>query len=84
MVFNLIEAGYLQEAVGVAERRADLEPLSSIVHNSLAVALYAVGRTSEAVAALGFAEHLGSNAANWDFGIVNLVDKQDEIAITHF
>jgi hypothetical protein len=27
---------------------------------------------------------LGNNGANWAFGIVNLVDKQDEIAITHF
>ncbi len=84
LVFNLIEAGYLQEAVGVAERFVDLEPLSPGANGRLFETLYAVGRTSEAVEALGVAEHLGSNFANWDFGIVNLVDKQDEIAITHF
>ena len=84
LVFNLIEAGYLQEAVAVAERLVDLEPLSLRANGRLFETLYAVGRTSEAVEALGVAEHLGSNFANWDFGIVNLVDKQDEIAIAHF
>ena len=84
LVFNLIEAGYLQEAVGVAERYVDLEPLSPGAHGRLFTALYAVGRTSAAVEALEVAEHLGNSDANWEFGIVDLVDKQDEIAITHF
>ncbi len=84
LVFNLIETGYLQEALGVAERFVDLEPLSRGANGRLFETLYAVGRTSEAVEALEVADHLGSSGANWDFGIVNLVDKQDEIAITHF
>ena len=84
LFFNLIEAVYLLEAVAVAERYVDLEPLSPRANGRLSETLYAVGRTSEAMAALGVVEHLGSNFANWEFGIVNLVDKQDEIAIAHF
>jgi cytochrome c-type biogenesis protein CcmH/NrfG len=46
LVFNLMEAGYLQEAVGVAERFVDLEPLSRSANSRLFETLYAVGRTS--------------------------------------
>ena len=84
LVFNLIEAGYLQEAVAVAERLVDLEPLSLRANGRLFETLYAVGRTSEAMAALEVVDHLAPDFANWDFGIVNLVDKQDDIAIAHF
>ncbi len=84
LVFNLIEAGYLLEAVGVAERFVDLEPLLPFANFRLFETLYAVGRTSEAVAALGVADHLNADITYWDIGIVNLVDKQDDIAITHF
>jgi TolB-like protein len=81
---KLMKAGYLQDALSVAERRVELEPLSPAANNRLAEALFAVGRTSEAVAALELADQLGSTAAKWVIGAVNLVDRQDDIAIAHF
>ena len=47
-------------------------------------ALYAVGRTSEAIAALEIADQLGRYGTNWSFGTVNLVEKRDDIAIAYF
>jgi len=84
LAWGLLEAGYLQEALGVAERFIELDPLSPAANIYLADALYAVGRTSEAVAALELADQLGANIAKWDIGIVKLVEKQDDIAIAHF
>jgi len=83
-VFELTESGYLQEALGIAERFVELDPLSPVANSFLANALYALGRTSEAEAALEFADQLGSNQAKWAIGAVNLVKKQDDIAIAHF
>ena len=84
LAYDLMKAGYLQEALTVAERYVDLEPLSPAANNRLSEALLAVGRTREAVAALELADQLGSTAAKWVIGAVNLVDKRDEIAIAHF
>jgi tetratricopeptide (TPR) repeat protein len=84
LTFKLMKAGYLQEALTVAERRVELEPLSPAANNRLSEVLLAVGRTNEAVAALELADQLGSTAAKWVIGAVNLVDKQDDIAIAHF
>jgi TolB-like protein len=84
LVFGLMEAGYLQEALGVAERFVDLDPLSAAANTRLFETLYAVGRTSESLAALDLALQLGNDFAKWNFGDVNLVEKQDDIAIAHF
>jgi tetratricopeptide (TPR) repeat protein len=83
-IWDLLEAGYLQEALRVAERYIELDPLLPVANYYLVNALYAVGRTSEAVTALEVADQLGSSFANWLFGIVNLVEKRDDIAIAHF
>jgi tetratricopeptide (TPR) repeat protein len=83
-VYDLMEAGYLQEALGVAERFVELDPLSPTANSYLALALYAVGRTSEAIAALELADQLGSNFAKWRLGVVHLLQKQDDTAIAHF
>ncbi len=84
LVWYTLEAGYLREALHPAERFVDLEPLLSVAHQTLADALYAVGRDSEAVAALEVADQLGSTSAKWIIGTVNLVEKQDDIAIAQF
>ncbi|MEE8624995.1 MAG: tetratricopeptide repeat protein, partial [Acidiferrobacterales bacterium] len=83
-VFGLMEAGYLQEALGVAERFVELDPLSPVANIYLANALYSVGRTSESLAALDLALQLGHDFAKWVLGAVNLAEKQDDIATTHF
>ncbi len=82
--FPLIKAGYLQEALGVAERMVELEPLKPSANTRLGVTLYAVGHTSEAIAALDVAEQLGDKYARYVIAIMNLADKQDEAAIVHF
>lgn len=84
LTYDLMKAGYLQEALSVAERRVDLEPLSPAANSRLAEVLLAVGRTNEAIAALELAEQLGSTSAKWVIGAVNLVDKKDDIAIANF
>lgn len=84
LVWDLLEAGYLREALRLAERFVTLEPLLPAANNSLGQALYAVGRNSEAVAAMEVADQLGSTSAKWLIGNVNLAEKQDDIAIAHF
>lgn len=84
LAWDLLKAGYLQEALSVAERYVELEPLSPAANNRLSEALFAVGRTNEAIAALELADQLGSTAAKWVIGAMNLVDEKDDIAIAHF
>jgi TolB-like protein/DNA-binding winged helix-turn-helix (wHTH) protein len=84
LVYDLLEAGYLQKALRVAERFVELDPLSGVANYYLFEALYAVGRTSEALVAADLALQLGSDNLKWTIGAVNLVDKQDDIAIAHF
>jgi tetratricopeptide (TPR) repeat protein len=83
LVWDLLEAGYLREALHVAERLVALEPLMPAANNSLGQALYAVGRNSEAVAAMEVANQLGGDFAKW-LGNVYLAEKRDDIAIAHF
>jgi TolB-like protein/Flp pilus assembly protein TadD len=84
LFWYLLQAGYLQEALGVVERFVELEPLSPLAHSRLFSALYAVGRTGEAVAALELELQLGNAFAVGVLGAVNLVDNQDDSAIAHF
>jgi len=82
--WDLLAAGYLQESLGVAERFVQLDPLSPIANAILADALYAVGRTEEALTALDLALQFGNDSVKWVIGEVNLLEKQDDIAIAHF
>jgi tetratricopeptide (TPR) repeat protein len=84
LVWDFLEAGYLQKALRLAERLVELEPLSLVANQRLFESLYAVGRTSEAVAALEIAAELGMDNARLAMGMVNLVEKRDDSAITHF
>ncbi len=86
LTFLLMEYGYLEEAVRAAERYVELDPLSLIALSYRAATLYAVGRDSEAVAALEFANppDLDPSYFKWIFAGVNLVENQDETAIEHF
>ena len=84
LIWDLLQAGYLREALSIAERFVILDPLSPIANFRLFESLYAVGRTNEAVAALELAAQLGMDSAKWSLGMVNLVERQDSSAITHF
>jgi len=82
--WDLLEAGYLQEALGIAERYVQIDPLSPDANIRWGEALYVVGRTEEALAALDLAQQLGNDFAQWNMGELNLMEKQDDIAIAHF
>jgi tetratricopeptide (TPR) repeat protein len=83
-IFDLTESGYLLEALGVAERFVELDPLSPTANLYLANALYAVGRTKASLAARDLAIQLDNDFANLVIGEVSLVEGQDDIAIAHF
>jgi hypothetical protein len=61
LVYDLIEAGYMQEALKVAERYVKLDPLSPAAHLRLNQALYGVGRIDEALQAVALADQLGGD-----------------------
>ena len=84
LVFDLMVAGYLQEAVGVAERFVDLEPLSLRANWRLLSTLNAAGRRAEALGAREVYEQLYTLSGEWDLGVFDLVELQDEEAIKQF
>ncbi len=86
LVFLLTEYGYLQEALRVAERYVELDPLSLSAQSHWATTLYAVGRTSEAVAAIEFANQSDLDPDHWKWAIegFNLVENRHDTAIAHF
>jgi tetratricopeptide (TPR) repeat protein len=84
LIWTLLECGYFQEALGLAERFIEIDPLSAIAHNLLSGALFASGRRSEAARSMELASELGIPEAKWNLGIVALLDQRDEDAIAHF
>jgi hypothetical protein len=85
LVYDLIATGYLREALSIVERFVERNPLSLAANYVLAEALFANGRGSEAKAAMNLVDPLDSGGMNvWIFGFINLVEKQDDIAIAYF
>ena len=84
LVYDLLEAGYLQEALGVAERSVELDPSSRVANFYLFEALLAVGRTSEALVAADLTFQLGSNNVLLLIGELHLAEKRDEAAIEYY
>jgi TolB-like protein len=84
LIYDLLEAGYLREALDVAERFIVLDPLSPGANIRLAETLIAVGRRSEASAALQAATQIGSDLADSNFAYFNLFERRDDVAIAYF
>jgi TolB-like protein len=84
LAWGLSVTGYLREALGIAKRNADLDPLLKSANMRLAEALYAVGSTSEATAVLELQVKLGNDDAAVLLGLINLTAKQDDIAVEYF
>jgi TolB-like protein len=84
IIWNLQVVGYLQEALSVAERYVERDPLLPAANYYLGNALYAVGRTSEALTALELADQLGHIHAKAYISAVNTVEKRDDIAIPYY
>lgn len=84
LAWELFQKGYVQESLGFAQRNVDLDPLWLAARYRVADAFFAVGRTSEAVNELEFADQLGGGYAKWGLGEANIVEKQDDVAIAYF
>jgi len=82
--WDLTIAGYLQEALVVAERYVEVDPISLPANNSYWRALYAVGRTDDAFVAMDGFEQLGAENASWFRGKLDLNEGNDESAIAYF
>jgi tetratricopeptide (TPR) repeat protein len=82
--WNLLNVGYLQEALAVAERYVDRDPLLPAANYWYANALNALGRTSEAIAAWERAAQLDHIFAKWFISVANLVDNRDDIGIAYY
>ena len=83
LVLDLLYAGYFEEALAIAERIVELDPLSAPAHLRLAQAQLSNGRTSEAIASFEIGAQLGLPWASSWLGILYLLEEQDEIAIRH-
>ena len=83
LIILLSEQGYLEEALHYAERFVEYDPLSLTANFHLSTMLYAVGRTTEAIAALEFTEQMNLDPNFWQWTLVglNLVEGQDDVAI---
>jgi tetratricopeptide (TPR) repeat protein len=81
LVYDLLSAGYSEEALAIAERFVELDPLSASAHVELARAQLSNGRTSEAIASIEISGQLGTAGASKLLGDLYLLEEQDEIAI---
>jgi len=83
LIYDLLFVGYFAEALGLAERVVQFNPLSATAHFQLHRALKSTGRRSEALESLRDAEQLGFGSATWGIGIFNLEEKHDAVAIKY-
>jgi predicted Zn-dependent protease len=86
LVFSLTENGYLAKALRMAERYVELDPLSLTANTYLSGALYAVGRTEDAITTMEFVNrsNISPNFFTWITDGINLVEKRDATAIAQF
>ncbi len=84
LIYNLTVTGYLGEALRVAERSVEFDPLSPNANFYLGNALSATGRKSAAIPPLELALQLDNGLANWGLAAINLMENRDNIAIAHF
>ena len=83
LAYDLIEAGYLQEAVGVAQQLVELEPLAIAAHGRLSESLLAVGRYEEAQNALAVAIDLGGDILEGAVAFQYALDGRSDVATPH-
>lgn len=85
LAYLLLEYGYLDEALEVSERYVEIDPLSLIARSHWAAALYAVGRTSEAIDALDFLtwSNRDLSYASWIIAGVYLVENRAQTALAY-
>jgi tetratricopeptide (TPR) repeat protein len=81
LIYELVFAGYLQEAHRHAAQWVAREPITPLANYRLGETLFALGRIEEARAPLSFAYDQGEEFALWFMPGVNLTVGNDELAI---
>jgi len=83
LVWDLLDAGYFRDALGLAEQFVGLDPLSGFAHMTLATAQFSVGQMSEVAQSMLLAEEFGFDGVGWWPGRVALSEQRDEEAIAY-
>jgi tetratricopeptide (TPR) repeat protein len=83
LTWELMIAGYLNQALRAAEQYIDIDPLSPMAHIRYASALNATGRIDESAAELKAAAAITSDDLDWYLGESFLGAKHDQAAIEH-
>ena len=81
--WELLIAGYLQEALQTSEHYVDIDPLSSVAHIRCSVALRAAGRVPESRTEFKAAAALTSDNLDWYFGEMELYGNRDSAAVEY-
>lgn len=82
--YYLFMTGYLSEALDVAERRLDVDPISISAHGRMPPSLFGVGRVEEGFAALELFSAMDRDNEYWYVGEANLGFGRDEVAVSAF
>jgi len=80
--YDLLNVGYLQEALRCADNMVEIEPLSSLSYYRQGAAYGALGRSAEAWASWRRAGELGNSLHLWDIAINQVVEGEYEAAIS--
>ncbi len=85
LIVLLAEHGYLEEALRFAERFVELDPLSPLANFHLSTMLYAVGRTSEAIAPSEIIKQMNLDPTLWQWTLVGIdvVEGRNDDAIAY-
>jgi tetratricopeptide (TPR) repeat protein len=81
LVWNLQYAGYFREALEMAGRAADMDPLSPNAQFNLSTAQYTVGYLDQSLATAELADQLGSVWAKANISVVHYLQQNDELGI---
>ena len=86
LITLLAEHGYMEDGLHYAERLVELDPLSMIANFHYSTMLYAVGRTSDAMAVLEITEQANLDPTFWKWTLVgmSLVEGRNDDAIEYF
>jgi TolB-like protein len=84
LFFNLFIAGYLDEALDIAQRLAEMDPLSLVANGRLPTALFAAGRVDDGFAALEIFDQLDPERTHWFYGEAHLAYGRNSVAIASF
>jgi TolB-like protein len=84
LAYDLLEAGYLEEAERIAARFVELDPLSIAANWRYQDALRGLGRHEEADEQLQNIDALAPRQVDWIFGVRRLLKGQDDEAAAYF